>query len=75
MNNFHIKISLIIGYGISILISTDYLSLFNILILVPVILLSTYWYRNKIEELLTMYSLHILITIYGIINLGVIPLL
>ena len=75
MKNWKQKVGMILGSGGAILVSSGYTLEPNIVWLISNIIVASYFYQQKEKELMIMYLIYILIAIYGIINLGLLPLL
>ena len=74
MKNWKQKIGMIAGPLGAILVSSGYTLEPNIVWLFSNIIVASYFYEQKEKELLIMYLVYITIAIYGVINLGILPL-
>ena len=75
MKNWKQKVGMILGPLGAILVSSGYTLEPNIIWLISNLVVASYFYQQNEKELLLMYLVYIVIAVYGIINLGLLPLL
>ena len=75
MKNWKQKVGMILGPAGAILVSSGYTLEPNIVWLISNIIVASYFYQQNEKELMIMYLVYIAIAVYGIINLGILPML
>jgi len=75
MKNWKQTIGMIFGPTGALLVASGYTLEPNIIWLISNVVVASYFYQQKENQLLIMYLIYIAIALYGIINLGILPLL